>query len=744
MFNSNFDVKISKLEMIKDPFYWLTWVAIKIKSKGPLYLPRRLGYSVRRRIVDWLFPLISKNAGNRFKVEVPIHGGQFINYFRQREQPKFHFGQEDIKEICSIVPWERQKITISFADDIVENRFSFRGAPPIVLNPMDWQIRTRNGIGWTWDLNRHFFFTQLGFAYWYTQEEQYARKFFELSSSWIRSSIYNLGRIKWDHPFEVAARINAWIWAHFLFLHSPLWDAEAHYKFLSALGLLAEYLYQVIEYHSPGNHILLEAKALALCAELFPEFKRSRLWKKKAWRILKNELEKQICSDGVHAERSTMYHRIVSGELAELMLFCKINNIAAIEKFEQIVQKMTEFWIWISSKDNYIPLFGDAYLEDTYLRFHAPAITIAMSNNGHLLKETFNPGDQTYWVLGLKSWKGILPDPPFGEPPARAFDSGGYFVSRSGWGQNSSVLVWDCGPVGYQANLYHSHLDTLSFSLVVEGVPFLIDPGTDERDGKLRHYLRGTSVHNTVIIDGQDQSTLARGNEVWHPAHPSLLLWLSLPEVDVMMGTHNGYERLPLPAKHTRFIVNMRERYWLIIDRIDGAGWHKAEQIFHIFPGTDLEWATTTQSLLLKRQGVNLSMTPLNLLEIDRDKSSANLTVEKGLSELRFGHTLETSIITNSIFAPVPYTLGMLLTPGKNIGNGNTTAPIILINDIHQCLIEVTLNELRDLIYVSWERRTKNDIKCDWYIAISRYNSDGNLFKLFEADSDTGIRNSAN
>jgi hypothetical protein len=540
-----------------------------------------------------------------------------------------------IGQICSHIPDEKKQKTIQAANEIVENRFRFRNSEIFVLNPIDWQFcPERCTIGWNWDLNRHFFFTQLGFAYWYTQDKKYARKFIELSSSWIRSTINNLGKLKCDNPFEVAARINAWIWAHFLFLHSPLWEAEAHRQFLRALGLLAEYLYQVVEYHCPGNHILLEAKSLALCAELFPEFKRAGLWKKKAWRILRKELDKQICSDGVHSELSTMYHCIVTGELTELMLFSNLNHIVEIENFEQIIHKMAEFWIWMGSTDNYIPLFGDAYLEDAYQRFNTAAIIIVISNNDRFLRETFDPCDQTYWVLGSENWKERLPDLAFSPPevPGKAFKSAGYFVSRSGWGPSSSILVWDCGPVGYHANLYHSHLDTLSFSLVVKGVPFLIDPGTDEHDLKLRQYLRGTSVHNTVIIDGQDQSILTMNNEVWHPANPSLLLWGSIPNVDVMLGSHDGYKRLSPPARHTRLVVNMREKYWLIIDRIDGRGWHKGEQIFHTFPDTNLKWITTPLSLLLKRCGVSLLMIPLNFSEIDNIESTEPLAKFIGIA----------------------------------------------------------------------------------------------------------------
>jgi uncharacterized heparinase superfamily protein len=515
---------------------------------------RRLSYSIKKRFVDWTFFLQWRNSRNVFKSHVAGTSHALLSYFRNRKTRQFHFCREEIDEVCSLIPSFKKEETIRAAEDVVHHRFTFRGQDPIFLNPVDWVYSPIEGPGWTADLNRHFFFSQLGFAYWYTKDSRFAQTFIELSSNWIESNIKKLGKLSWDDPFEVAARVNAWIWAYFLFLHSPDWNAKSHYQFLSALGKLTEYLYQIIEHHAPGNHILLEAKALALCAELFPEFKGAQRWAKKAWRILKRETHVQICSDGVHAERSTMYHRIVAGELSELMLLCLRNSIRQLDNLPNVVEKMSEFEAWISSEDGYVPLFADSYLNDTYLRFSAPAIAAAMRDDGTIMSTLLDPEDQTYWALGvekLRQIRIIKSTPSLKKIPAKAFSAGGYFVSRSDWGQKASVLVWDCGPVGYPDNRKHSHLDVLSFNLVINGIPVLIDPGTEEYNQELRKYLRGTAAHNTVLIDDKNQSILAKRNEVWSPAQSNVLLWATIPECDLMIGSHDGYQRLLYPVTHT-------------------------------------------------------------------------------------------------------------------------------------------------------------------------------------------------
>ena len=74
----------------------------------------------------------------------------------------------------------------------------------------------------------------------------------------------------------------------------------------------------------------------------------------------------------------------------------------------------------------------------------------------------------------------------------------------------------DAGPLGYREIAAHGHADALSFTLSVGGEEFLVDPGTYayHTEGEWRSYFRGTSAHNTVRIDGMDQSQ-SGGNFMW-------------------------------------------------------------------------------------------------------------------------------------------------------------------------------------------------------------------------------------
>ena len=83
------------------------------------------------------------------------------------------------------------------------------------------------------------------------------------------------------------------------------------------------------------------------------------------------------------------------------------------------------------------------------------------------------------------------------------------------------IAVMDAGPLGYLSIAAHGHADCLAFTLAVAGRAILIDPGTYcyHSEPEWRDYFRGTAAHNTVRVDGCDQSEIG-----------GAFMWLSLVE----------------------------------------------------------------------------------------------------------------------------------------------------------------------------------------------------------------------
>lgn len=630
----------------------MTWVGRKLASKDAAYPFRRVSYPLRKGWVDRRFPTPRHVKGAA--LHLSSCGGEdsgLPGLFQRRTMPRWHFDASRTETIVASIPAAARERTVEKAMEVLDHRFSVMGLELYELHPIDWDHSPDGDVAWTRELNRHACLEELGFAYRYTCDERFARAFVDLSGSWMDQVAGRIGRLKWDNPFQVARRINSWIWAFFLFLGSPAWGGWNQRRFLSTLGLLAEYLYQTIEYHSPGNHVLLEAKALALCGEVFPEFGGARQWRAKAWKILSRELAIQICEDGVHAERATMYHRIIAGELAELWLFCSRNELPQERELEHVVHGMAEFQRWIDLGSGRYPLFGDSRARDTYYRFSAPAIVAAES--GGLLPLEEGVSDHTWWVRDIMN--GI----PMDSPPegAKAFAEGGYFVSRHRAASGPNVLVWDCGPVGYEANRKHAHADALSVVLSVGGEPLLVDPGMGGPRGE-GFSLRTTRAHNTVTVDGENQAVLAERNEIWGPPEPEVILWSSSDTHDVMWGRHDGYGRLAEPVMHERVIVAGRDGCWLILDRLSGSGVHNVEVRYHIAPSATLEETGPGRFKIGKLPAEAL------LVLFGPRGESAPLHVARGetIGELQDGRPGLIPVLCGSYRGPVPLVVGTFVT----------------------------------------------------------------------------------
>ncbi len=112
----------------------------------------------------------------------------------------------------------------------------------------------------------------------------------------------------------------------------------------------------------------------------------------------------------------------------------------------------------------------------------------------------------------------------------------------------------------------------------------MIDPGTYtyHTQGPWRRYFRGTSAHNTLRVDGMDQSQ-SGGNFIWlRKADARCTLWRPSGERDVFEGWHDGYTRLPDPVVHRRRIsLEKRTRCVLIEDALQMSGAHAIELFFH-------------------------------------------------------------------------------------------------------------------------------------------------------------------
>ena len=541
-------------------------------------------------------------------------------HFQTRIVPRFFFARGDIEDTISLIGSDHRDATIHAADEVCQNIFRFRGAGPVQFEEgVDWTHCPQGNIDWMWDLNRHAYFETLGRAYWYTGDERYALKFRDLLFDWLMHNPVGRGQPNWIYPFEVAFRINTWMWAFHYFRSAAAFDRETCLAFLKGLLAHGLCLDANLELHIRNNHLLLEAKALAMLGLLFPEFKQAARWRRRGLKILYQQVRAQVCSDGVHYERATLYHRIIAGQLLELLVLLENNGVPVPSDIIRAFERMVEFELWVTKPDGLAPLLGDSALKDTYLRFSASSGGPAFLERSDLGAVASPVDEMSTWLLGHERRQRYLSSPAtICGLESRPFPEGGYFVMRQGQAPESAYLVFDCGPFVSG----HSHADALSFELYAHGQTLLVDPGVYSTylGQDWRDFFRGSRAHNTVVVDNLDQSALMGTWRARHPARVTLHQWTSSDHFDLADGSHDGYERLSEPITHRRQVLFVKPEYWVIIDLLIGRGQHCFDLYFHLMPGVDVQLEPGSGSLHAGNgRGPGLIIVPLAGNELQAD-----------------------------------------------------------------------------------------------------------------------------
>lgn len=361
-----------------------------------------------------------------------------------------------------------------------------------------------------------------------------------LISRWIAENPVGAGN-GWE-PYPLSLRIVNWI-------KFALAGGELPSGALESLAAQTEFLSRRVEYHLLGNHLIANAKALLFAGAFFPGDRAAR-WLNRGISILNREIPEQILFDGGHFERSPMYHSLILEDMLDLVNLARAYGLDRVAHPE-ICGKMLGWLSTMTHPDGRIALFNDA------------AFGVAPS-----------PDELTGYAHRL----GIISD------PTNAFlRQTGYIRMQMG----DTVVFFDAAPIGPDYQPGHAHADTLSIELSYRGHRILVNSGTSTYQlGPERLRQRGTAAHNTVSVDGSDQSEVWSGFRVARRARPSDISFQEHPGVVRAEAAHDGYRRLSAPLIHRRGLQLTAEQLE-ITDSLEGAGCHSIESAFHLHPGVD-------------------------------------------------------------------------------------------------------------------------------------------------------------
>lgn len=232
--------------------------------------------------------------------------------------------------------------------------------------------------------------------------------------------------------------------------------------------LYSQYLYlqKHQEKHLFANHYFEDLKALIIASYLFRDDKKLDCYLK----AFKKQCDEQILADGVHYELSLMYHKLIMEDLMRIGMLAKQTDFPECKWIIPLIQKMTDACYSLEKGIGRTPLFNDA------------------GDNVAKTCEQLCLAAETQFGI-----KPVLKD---------SFSESGYYKLYD----EERALIFDAGKIGVDYQPAHGHCDCLSFELSVDGKPLLVNSGTYEYQGDLRKHFRKTRVHNTVEINGHEQS----------------------------------------------------------------------------------------------------------------------------------------------------------------------------------------------------------------------------------------------
>jgi len=402
--------------------------------------------------------------------------------------------------------------------------------------------------------------------------------------------------VNWSSSLEVSLRLISFCWTAFLLRAESALPTTALEALLHEVRSHARHVARYLSRQfSPNTHLTGEALGLFYAGTALPELEEAAGWRETGAQILIEQIDAQILSDGVYFEQATAYQRYTIEIYLHFLILAAASGFPLPARVGEVVVRMLDFLLFVRRPDGTLPSIGDAdggWLLPLTERGPADlrgvfSTAAAWFSRADYAWAAEGLAPETLWLLGEEghdAFRALAPAPP-ASAPSRLFVEGGYAVMRSDWPREAHQLIFDCGPLGCPVSSGHGHADLLSIQCSIFGEPVLVDPGTCVYPEPVwRNRMRASSAHSTITLDGQEQAEPA-GPFRWKQ-HPSAqpLRWSVTPSLELAMGSHEAYRRLPDPVRHQRQVLFVERHFWIVIDDLEGAAEHRVDLRFQLAP----------------------------------------------------------------------------------------------------------------------------------------------------------------
>ncbi|MEU1517056.1 alginate lyase family protein [Streptomyces sp. NPDC005811] len=525
------------------------------------------------------------------------------------------------------VPPDAAKRLVAEADRLMEGHGGFFGVDRDDLADPDWWYDPKTGrrapagyafdvpyrdedtvgdIKQIWEPSRHQYLTRLAAAYAVTGDERYAERVAAHLRSWWAANP-PLHGVHWTSGIELGIRLLSWVWirrlldgwpgAAALFEDNPvaldqIWH---HQRWLAAFPSRGS---------SANNHVIAEDAGQFAAACAFGWFPTSARWRADALRSLERQLRANTFLSGLNRELATEYHGLVLELGLAALAEADAAGVPVPATVRLVLLRMTDALAAVVDSRLRPPRQGDA--DDG----HGLVVDGAGTDRWGSLLAT---GDA---VFGRLAWWPEVPGTDVRTPllaslikptelsVTRPADRPAHFADAGLTILRGPGGIWcrcDGGPHGFLSIAAHAHADALSVEVRHDGVDVLADPGTYCYHGQpeWRRYFRSTLGHNTLQLDGADQS-VSGGPFLWTRQARTRVL---VADPARWCAEHDGYE----PSVHRRQVELTSETGELrIVDEVRGP--RRAVRLaFHLGPAVTADLTGNRARLTWTRDGEDRS-----------------------------------------------------------------------------------------------------------------------------------------
>lgn len=527
-----------------------------------------------------------KEAGTAYKAGDSVGAMEAVaRHFRTRTSPQYLFDADQAKQL-------HDPQILRDAEEVLDHTiygYHFPGEIEWQFNPTADTSRDKE---WTWSLYRHIYWQPLARAYALTGEEKYTKEFLSEMKSWavncpvtpFMTDEYR--EIDRNYPFpghswrtlEAGMRLfTSWLPALEIFRKSPLLDGNAWNMILSLICDHCDFLMKNFSNHThSSNWLTMESAGLLECGILFPEIRSD--WLVTGYRRVTQEVKYSWDNDGIHMERTPVYHLCASNAYFQCFLLLRSNGFPVPPYMLPTLEKAAGFLVSIVKPDLTTPMIGDADCEDLKTRRTDTSLYEGMNLS-------FDPLDLNELRAFFRKMYETTKRPEFlymatcrkeGSAPEKkdfAYPSAGIYVMRTGWGDTDTCfhvhgIQLERGEVST-----HSHNDTGHLEISIRGENILTDSGRYVYNSSCwkdwRKYFLSAKAHNTLYIDDHEMGS-EPGLKKVRGVRTYLHAFTDTPQMQLIDISHNGYAYMDDPMFHRRRVFRFPGDIFVIEDRLTG------------------------------------------------------------------------------------------------------------------------------------------------------------------------------